>query len=91
MYTLYEIGCMTPDHYYVGVTRNYGSRARGHSLGKGSKFTRAHGVKQIYIVNTFRSEEKAKTAEWWRVRYLKKLGLTACGAGYTWIGDPHGR
>jgi predicted GIY-YIG superfamily endonuclease len=43
MYGVYVIECKTPNHYYVGETRQFKHRITSHMRGNGARFTRSHG------------------------------------------------
>jgi predicted GIY-YIG superfamily endonuclease len=75
-HAVYEIECLTPNHYYVGMSGQVEKRLGNHLLGRGSKFTQRHGVKSARIIGWFESEADAKLAEQTHYRYIRDLGFT---------------
>ena len=63
MYCVYMIECKTPNHYYIGLTRDYDKRIRNRMRGKGARFTQAHGFRKVIAVKYHESEKCAKECE----------------------------
>jgi predicted GIY-YIG superfamily endonuclease len=49
MFDVYCVSCVTPKHYYFGITKNRESRFKHHENGR-TPFTAFHGVKTIEVV-----------------------------------------
>jgi predicted GIY-YIG superfamily endonuclease len=49
MFDVYCVSCVTPNHYYFGITKNRESRFKHHENGR-TPFTAFHGVKTIEVV-----------------------------------------
>lgn len=75
-YAVYEIECQTPNHRYVGFSRQVQHRLGAHLLGKGSKFTTRHGVKSARVLCFVETEVEARRIEqaWYRV--IRDKGFT---------------
>ena len=48
MFDVYCVSCVTPNHYYFGITKNRQSRFKDHEKGR-TPFTAFHGVKKIEV------------------------------------------
>src|SRR5215470_4418492 len=48
MFDVYCVSCVTPNHYYFGITKNRQSRFKDHERGR-TPFTAFHGVKKIEV------------------------------------------
>lgn len=82
-FILYEIECQRPNCYYIGITKNFKTRARQHRSGGGSVFVKLCGVKSIKAKAKFESEHDAKLAERNLVLKLRAEDKIVCGAGWT--------
>lgn len=82
MWTLYLIECVTPNHFYVGITSNYAHRLKTHRGRTGARFTYRHGVKSAQSVHIYPSERLAKLAERLYVAHLRYQGKKVAGAGF---------
>lgn len=79
MFTVYEIECETPNHFYVGMSKNFEHRIEAHSNCDGARFTRRHGVKNwraLVMVETTTEAKRIETA-WFRI--LKRRGYVVGG------------
>ena len=87
MYCVYVIECKTPNHYYVGETRQYEHRIRSHKRGTGARFTSVHGFRRVIDTKYVESESEAKKCERELTDlYIKKYGLeNVAGAGKTQV------
>lgn len=82
MFTLYQVECMTPNHFYIGISTDINRRIIEHQNGRGARFTRKHGVRTITLLQTFPSATAAKKAERETVIALQNHGLIAAGAAW---------
>ena len=81
-YFVYVIECRTPNHYYVGFTRNLYQRITQHNTGIGSEFTKIHGVKRVVETFYYFTEDDALAAEEKITRqYMKKFGASNVAGG----------
>lgn len=51
------------DTYYTGITVDLASRFEVHKSGKGAKYTRAHGVKELVFSEQHRTRSEASVRE----------------------------
>lgn len=63
MYSIYEITCQTPNHFYVGNSCHINHRIRQHREGNGAAFVRRHGYLSHKIVGSTDTQEHARTLE----------------------------
>ncbi|MCX6819619.1 MAG: GIY-YIG nuclease family protein [Candidatus Aenigmarchaeota archaeon] len=84
-YSVYVLKCKTPNHYYIGITRDFSKRFYYHIKKEGSRFTQVHGVDKIEKVIKLDSLEEAKKKEKeLTIEYMKKFGSSnVAGAGYS--------
>jgi predicted GIY-YIG superfamily endonuclease len=80
---LYEISCITPNHFYVGITSQPEVRLQRHRKGNRATFTAMHGVSEFKIIGEFKDEIAAKMAERDHVLYLRSQGYVVAGAAWT--------
>ena len=81
---VYVLECITPGHYYVGLTKNLRVRFEQHKKGQGSEYTKIHGAKQIIQIIPCHSKEHALKEEKKVTRTLiKKYGINKV-AGSHW-------
>ena len=87
MYCVYVIECKTPNHYYIGETKELKKRIRRHMLGKGARFTKVHGCRRI--INTKHVSTESEAKKWEKELtdlYIKKYGLeNVAGADKTQV------
>lgn len=63
LYELYLIPCLTPGHFYVGITSNWQSRVENHTSRPGRAFVLRHGPGPIIKIGTNLPVELAKGLE----------------------------
>lgn len=78
-YYLYILLCRKY-YLYTGITNNLVKRLNNHSIGKGSKFVRAHLPFEHIYTEEFETKSEALKREfeikkWSRARKIKELGL----------------
>jgi predicted GIY-YIG superfamily endonuclease len=81
LFYLYEIECLTPNYFYVGISETPDRRIEWHRRGLAARFTAKHGVKAHRILWRFSGEGAAKKAEWSRVKQLEERGHVVRGGG----------
>ena len=79
---LYALECKTPNHYYVGITKNFDKRMNEHRYGNGASWTKRHGVWRV-VVKTEVDDRQAKRLESEMVSRFKAMGREVRGAGDT--------
>jgi predicted GIY-YIG superfamily endonuclease len=82
-WVLYEIECVTPRHWYVGISADVDHRLIAHKAGSGARFTAKYGVKSHTVLGEFVDAHTAKQAERRRVLELRAQGSVVAGAGWT--------
>ena len=70
---VYIIECETPDHIYVGMSNNISRRLAQHRAGKGSKFTREHGVKKLLRAEFFENRKDTEAFERQMTKHYRSL------------------
>ena len=77
----------TPNHYYVGETRQYERRILRHMRGTGARFTTVQGFRRVIDTKLVESESEAKKFEKELTNlYIEKYGLeNVAGAGKTQV------
>jgi putative endonuclease len=87
VYHVYVIKCETPNHYYIGLTRNYYARIRAHRQGRGARFTQVYGFREVTYKETCRSKEDAKIRESELAKvYIETYGVkNVAGAGWSQV------
>src|SRR3990167_1815841 len=80
---LYQIECITPKHFYIGITAHPRARLESHCSGHGAKWVKLHGIKHFKVLRRFRTEKDAKKAENRRVLELAQQGYEVRGGPWT--------
>jgi predicted GIY-YIG superfamily endonuclease len=82
LYTVYLIECVTPLHFYVGMTSNLERRIEQHRRGgkDGAWWTWIHGVKNYRVVAENLTKKQALSVELKTYKILKKWNLYVRGA-----------
>lgn len=75
MYTVYQIECVTPNHYYVGQTGDFWHRIDRHIRGQGAEWTRKHGVKLVSVIGEADNQPAARQLESARVKEMRSCGI----------------
>ena len=80
MYVLYLLLCKD-NSLYTGITTDLKRRFDEHRSGKGSRYTRSHGVKKIVYTERFKTRSAAskRESEIKRLSRQKKLDLIKKG------------
>jgi len=83
MFDVYCVSCVTPNHYYFGITKNRQSRFKDHEKGR-TPFTAFHGVKKIEVAaSSFPDRRLAELVEnEFDDVYEVALSLLACCWGH---------
>lgn len=76
MYYVYIIKCRD-DTLYTGITTDIKRRLLEHTVGKGSRYTRSHGVKKVVYTECLRNRSFAsrREADIKKLSREKKLNL----------------
>jgi putative endonuclease len=67
---VYLLECLDGS-FYTGITNNLEKRMKAHKEGKGSKYVRAKGFKQLLLPKSYLTKSEALKAEY-KIKQLKK-------------------
>ncbi len=81
---VYLIECEDADHFYVGMTAHFEHRSLQHRKGRGSVFTRVHGVRAISVLGEYPYRDAPTAERQWTLRIrqaLPRANVSGSGGG----------
>ena len=84
---VYVIACKSPNHFYVGYSREFDKRMKTHKRKGGAMFTKIHGFDKVIFTKEVSSIEEAKKLEnKLTFELIEKYGSdNVAGAGHTTV------